>query len=689
MKKKYVVQKGNSATRRQVYVLEAAKPCSPLEGSHGSHDGNSKTKGHAAADAGSIAAREGQSGGRAWGRSTSTDGTRSRGGRRSSRRRSLSGRGRDGHFRNSNLGRDDLGGTISGDSRFDNDGRVGGSESGSASDGQAGGNGLDLGNNARVLVHPRGADALEAGDGLGGLVVSGAVGVQALEDLVGKVAVGAEAASIAIVLALSHANPGVQTLGNDSRAGHLLLWGRRGGILGGLGRKLRGHDGGGRLDVSLSDGADCRADGDSDDGRLARAVRDLRAAVGHGLGLSGEDGGDRLVGCDHGSLNRLNIGRALNGSGLNGSRSRGRRLFGLGCGLNGSGLNGSGLNVSRSRGRRFFGLGCGLNGSGLNVSRSRGRRFFGLSCGLLRGCCGLLFLGRRRGSLFGDCCGQFFLGRRRMRFLGDCCRQFFLRRRRRSLLGLGGRNFDGTCGLHFFRRGRGGDGRSRALGGSVLVTVKVNVGDLNVALVLAVALLGVDEVNLVSTTALAVLDRGTILGAVGRVLASRAVRHIVVELQAAVELGADVEGLDGELVGLGAGSGAEVGGEGLVVATLAGNVVAAKGTASKVVALEGLALAREAAEVEAIIVAEVTGNEVVPLPALLLLGPAPVVGVAGAGEGVGAVPAATAVAGLALVVAPVAVPAAASVTPSSGDLADSGSSCQKSDRVLHCVGVDP
>jgi hypothetical protein len=58
------------------------------------------------------------------------------------------------------------------------------------------------------------------------------------------------------------------------------------------------------------------------------------------------------------------------------------------------------------------------------------------------------------------------------------------------------------------------------------------------------SLRGVDNGDALGTTALAVLDSATTLGAGGTVLAGRAVRHLVIEVKVTIELDIELESGD-------------------------------------------------------------------------------------------------------------------------------------------------
>ena len=177
----------------------------------------------------------------------------------------------------------------------------------------------------------------------------------------------------------------------------------------------------------------------------------------------------------------------------------------------------------------------------------------------------------------------------------------------------------------------------RSVGRAVLA-VEVDVVDTDVALLGLLGLLRVDEVNLLGTTALGVVDGGTTGRAVLGVLADGAVRHVVVELHAAVELDGDVELLDGEVLVLTALATLERGGSLLLGTTLTTDDTATEGAGSKKITLREFVLRGPALEVEAVILLDLTIGEVLPGPTLLLLVNTLVGAVGGNGERVGVVP---------------------------------------------------
>ena len=140
----------------------------------------------------------------------------------------------------------------------------------------------------------------------------------------------------------------------------------------------------------------------------------------------------------------------------------------------------------------------------------------------------------------------------------------------------------------------------------------------------AVGLLGVDEGDLGGATALGVLDGAAGSIAVVRLLADGVVGHGVVHLHAAVELGGDGVGVDGERVDTRVGAAAEGRGRGRVMATRSGDGPA-------ITAVGAATAARPAVtEIETTPGAERSGLQTAPVPALTLPLVAVVVGVAGA-----------------------------------------------------------
>jgi hypothetical protein len=200
--------------------------------------------------------------------------------------------------------------------------------------------------------------------------------------------------------------------------------------------------------------------------------------------------------------------------------------------------------------------------------------------------------------------------------------------------------------------GVGGRGRG------VVVAVKVEVGDLDLAPVLGlVGLLGPGDLEVGGTTALLVPDCVLSLAAVVGLLADGAVGHAVVELEAALELDLDVELLEGELVYAGEGTAREGGGRVNVGTAVTDNVLGA-----------AIVFAGPAVEVETLVEVEPAGDEVLPVEAALPLVVTLVVAVTGAGELVGVVPLVT------------------TETESSSGGADAGPDGQNGDKGLHFVG---
>ncbi|KAI9163473.1 Acyl-CoA ligase AFT1-1 [Paramyrothecium foliicola] len=584
-----------------------------------------------------------------------------------------------------------LGDARLGDGLDDNDGGVGDvRDGGSASDGDDLGDLVGAGGDAGVLGDEGSADTLEEGDGLGNDVVVVTVGVKALEDLVDELLLGAVALGVGVVLALlNDVKEGVQALGDNLGARKRLLGllrslGGLGGLrllrllrllgglrllgslrlLGGLGllRLLGGLDGSGD---GLSDGADGGADGnghgDNSSGALGGAVRDLGTAAGDGLDGGGEDsrggvvGGDNGAGGGRGGLLGRGGGGLLSGgsSRLNGqllrrggSLSRRSSLF---SGRGGSLLSRGGSGLLSGRG----GLLCGRS----SLFSRRGRLLSRGGGGLLSGGSSRLngqLLRRggslsRRSSLFSGRSGGL-LSRRGSGLLSG--RSGFLSRGSGGLDGNGRSgllNRDGSGGLDHSRGGRLGVrrlgvrrlrvGRLGVRRLVLVLAVEVDVVNTDVALLLGlVRLVGVDEADLLSTTALGVVDGGTTGRALLGLLASRAVGHVVVELHAAVELDGDVELLDGEVLVLTALSALERGSLLLVGATLTADDTSTEGTRSKEITLREVILRGPALEVEAVILLDLTIGEVLPVPSLLLLVLALVVVVARDREGLSVVP---------------------------------------------------
>ncbi len=201
------------------------------------------------------------------------------------------------------------------------------------------------------------------------------------------------------------------------------------------------------------------------------------------------------------------------------------------------------------------------------------------------------------------------------------------------------------------RRGAGrGRGRSRGSrsgrhgrrgGGSVLSSRRRRVarerhgGDADAAGRLGLLRLRrVDDADVLGAAALGVLDDGAAGGAGRPVLALGPIGHAVVELEVAVELDAEVDLADGELVDGRAALAAERRRAGLVGAARGADDLAT-GAAAVAIALAEARLAAEAAPAEVVVAGEEAQVEIAKVEAGRLLVGAVVVGVAGAGEGVG------------------------------------------------------
>lgn len=492
------------------------------------------------------------------------------------------------------------------------------------------------------------------------------MGVQAVVDVLDEESIGAVAPRISVVRAADLEEEGVQARGDNLRARESLdgldrgdnasggdvndggggglgntrsrdsgLASSRGGLAssrGGLTSSRRSLDrGGGRgllnnrgLDdsgESLGDGADGGGDGNGHDCGLdgvGRAVRDGRLALGDGLGLSGEDGGDGLeLGGDHGGDGSRDGGR-LSAGGLAGnlSSSLTSRLGGRLLSRNSSGLlsRSSGGLLSRDRSSLLSG-----NGGGGLLSRDSG--------GLLSGDGSRRLLGRDSGSLLSRGSG---LGK-------DSSGSLAGNNSSRSL-GLSGRGLNRGGAGHIGRSGDNGSGGgrlgSRGLGGHRLgaggsVAVERDSGDLDGAALLGLVLRREDDSDILGTTALLVLDGGTGLLASVASLADRAVGHVIVELEIAVELGLDNNGAEGELVDN--GTAAERWRLVLLRVASTTNELAAAGARVETT-LISVTAALEALEGEVSVVGERTRNEISPVEAGLLLGGTLVVDVLGAGE---------------------------------------------------------
>lgn len=493
------------------------------------------------------------------------------------------------------------------------------------------------------------------------------MGVQAVVDVLDEESIGAVAPRISVVRAADLEEEGVQARGDNLRARESLdgldrgdnasggdvndggggglgntrsrdsgLASSRGGLASGRrsldrggGRGLLNNRGLDDSGESLGDGADGGGDGNGHDCGLdgvGRAVRDGRLALGDGLGLSGEDGGDGLeLGGDHGGDGSGDGGR-LSAGGLAGnlsssltSRLGGRLLGGGSGGLlsgNSSGLlsRSSGGLLSRDRSSLFSG-----NGGGGLLSRDSG--------GLLGGDGSRRLLGRDSGSLLSRGSG---LGK-------DSSGSLAGNNSSRSL-GLSGRGLNRGGAGHIGRSGDNGSGGgrlgSRGLGGHRLgaggsVAVERDSGDLDGAALLRLVLRREDDSDILGTTALLVLDGGTGLLASVASLADRAVGHVIVELEIAVELGLDNNGAEGELVDN--GTAAERWRLVLLRVASTTNELAAAGARVETT-LISVTAALEALEGEVSIVGERTRNEISPVEAGLLLGGTLVVDVLGAGK---------------------------------------------------------
>jgi hypothetical protein len=261
-------------------------------------------------------------------------------------------------------------------------------------------------------------------------------------------------------------------------------------------------------------------------------------------------------------------------------------------------------------------------GSGGGLSRR------GEVSGLLTGRDGLGLLSRNRLSVVGNGSGGLLTGGDSLSVLASRDGLGVVTVRSRGGLS-GGRDFSGLLlsgnSLGVLTAGNGlglvvvrGERRLGVLGERRLVTVEVDLRNLDSALVLGlVGLLGVDEVDLLGTTTLGVVDVSTILGTVGLVLASRAVRHVVVELETAVKLGLHVELVERELLLLAAGTATERGSL-LLLTTTFGKDRLAKVSASEI-ALRLVGSTGPALEIPVVVLLELADLEVIPLPALLLV----------------------------------------------------------------------
>lgn len=140
----------------------------------------------------------------------------------------------------------------------------------------------------------------------------------------------------------------------------------------------------------------------------------------------------------------------------------------------------------------------------------------------------------------------------------------------------------------------------------------------------------VDDRAGLGAAALVVLDDGTLAGAGVGLLAGRAVGHLVVELEVAVELGGDVELGDGEAADLTAVQAVERGALGRGGVADTADVVAAGGAAVDARrALAVASLAGEAVPVEVIVAGEATVAQVAEVETAVLVGRALVLAVLG------------------------------------------------------------
>lgn len=157
--------------------------------------------------------------------------------------------------------------------------------------------------------------------------------------------------------------------------------------------------------------------------------------------------------------------------------------------------------------------------------------------------------------------------------------------------------------------------------------------DAEVARIGLVGLRGVDDSDVGSTTTLGVLDSGT-GGLAGRsVLASRSVRHGVVELQITVELGRNLERLDGRLVVALALVARDLGGAVLVRAGGTRDTLALEGgPGAQLISLAELVRARKAGPLESLVGVETSEGKIGPVESATEVGETHVVGVIRARE---------------------------------------------------------
>jgi hypothetical protein len=438
------------------------------------------------------------------------------------------------------------------------------------SSGDDGRDGLGAGDDGRVLRCVRCADALEEDNGLRDDLVRLAMGVDAAEDVLDKDGIGAVAGSIGVVRAREAEEPGVQAAGDDTGARESL------DRAGGLGRGGRDRDEGRGRGLLLN--------------WLSRGLLLDRLA-----GRRGRSGGDGLRDGAHGRGERYNNGGESNGL----ARAVGHSRRTACDSRDNSREDGRGAEEAGDVGRRRFRRGGCL---ALNNQGTAGRA--GLD-GRRAGRRGLL--GRRAGGGGG----------------------------RSNRLGAGKLDLSGRSRLHLNRLGTG---RSRFASGCGLgrdrrVAVERDGVDADAAGLLGLLGLGrIHNGNVLGAAALGVLDGGATLGASRAVLAGRAVGHVIVELEVAVELDRDVEVDNGEPVHLGLCAAAEAGRLLLVGRARAGNDPVAEGARGKGVSLGELVLALEALEVKAAVVTKLARIQVLPVEAALLLVVALIVGVGWARE---------------------------------------------------------
>ena len=411
--------------------------------------------------------------------------------------------------------------------------------------------------------------------------------IEALIDVLDELGVGAVALGVSVVGAANQVQEGVEA-GRDELGDRDGLY--RLDRAGSEGRAdTRRSLGGGDRDIAandrrqgLGDGANSGRDGNSDDGSsdrgsTGRAARNGRLALSDGLGLRGEDGRGGLVAggnglSSHDSAGRGSLGRLGAGSGLLG-RGSSRNVAGAGAGL----IRRSGAaGLIRRRGASGF---LGRRGNGRNVTSA--------GAALLRSGSGLSWRNDHRR--------------------------------------LGSRSSD--------RRGSGGSaslGRKSA-GGSV--AVEGDGGNLDAARRLRLVLLRRNnDGDILGTTALLVDDLGTGLLAGGALLADRAIRHVVVELEVDIELGLHDDVAQRKLVNVGT---AAKGGRVLLIraADTADDLPA--GADSEAATLLDLVLALPATEVEVVVIEKLANVEISEVEALELVRQTLVIRVGRAAEGRG------------------------------------------------------